>query len=214
MNISIYFIFLVAGIGIALPYIIRAFIQNNIKKNVQKKNYTKALETIEGKLYRILFGEYDQRKKQCVLLLEDNSKDSIESFIQQVSLSRISQKQKETIFHHMYFHYLDKEDGSMCSRLLDVLKTVVSAQDIENDEMMYRIIIEKKSEDINRVQDLLKETTDSQQKGFFQYLLGLQYWNNKQKKEARQYFTHAKRNMKDTPYYQKVKKYLQKGVQS
>ena len=64
--------------------------------------------------------------------------------------------------------------------------------------MLYRILIEKKSEDIPLVNELLSKHPDDQQQGILQYLLGLQYQYLSDTKQA-------KKNLKGTPYHKKVK---------
>ena len=62
--------------------------------------------------------------------------------------------------------------------------------------MLYRILIEKKSEDIPLVNELLSKHPDDQQQGILQYLLGLQYQYLSDTKQANYYLNKAKKNLK------------------
>ena len=74
---------------------------------------------------------------------------------------------------------------------------------------MYRVLIEKKSEDIEKVEALIKENTNVKEKGLLQYLLGLQYMYRNDTKQAQMYFNRAKSNLKGTPYHKKIKKLME-----
>lgn len=49
------------------------------------------------------------------------------------------------------------------------------------------------------------KTSDDQQQGILQYLLGLQYQYLSDTKQANYYLNKAKKNLKGTPYHKKVK---------
>ena len=85
--------------------------------------------------------------------------------------------------------------------------------------MLYRILIEKKSEDIKEVKRLLEEKQGEEVKkdqkedqqvqiGILQYLLGVQYRYDKDKTHMEHYLNKAKSNLKNTPYQKKVKQLL------
>ena len=88
---------------------------------------------------------------------------------------------------------------------LDIIERKGNEDEVAYDRMLYRILIEKKSEDISFVNELLSKNSDDQQQGILQYLLGLQYQYLSDVKQANYYFNKAKKNLKGTPYHKKVK---------
>ena len=93
----------------------------------------------------------------------------------------------------------------LSKKLLDIIEQKGNEDEVAYDRMLYRILIEKKSEDISFVNDLLSKNSDDQQQGILQYLLGLQYQYLSDVKQANYYFNKAKKNLKGTPYHKKVK---------
>lgn len=90
------------------------------------------------------------------------------------------------------------------------------------DRMLFRIMIEKKSEDIAEMEALLEkkeaekikkdQKQDQQvQMGILQYLLGLQYSYQKNRRQMELYLNKARVNLKGTPYHKKVKQLLNKA---
>lgn len=88
--------------------------------------------------------------------------------------------------------------------------------------MLFRIMIEKKSEDIAEMEALLEkkeaekikkdQKQDQQvQMGILQYLLGLQYSYQKNRRQMELYLNKARVNLKGTPYHKKVKQLLNKA---
>lgn len=104
-----------------------------------------------------------------------------------------------------YFYFLDVQNIELSKKLLDIIERKGNEDEIAYDRMLYRILIEKKSEDIPLVNELLSKHPDNQQQGILQYLLGLQYQYLSDTKQANYYLNKAKKNLKGTPYHKKVK---------
>ena len=96
------------------------------------------------------------------------------------------QAQAYQIASQTFFYFLDRENNEVCKQLLTHIEKSAGEEELAYNQMLYRIMIEKKSEDIAEVEALLekKETEkikkdqkqDQQvQIGSLQYLLGLQY---------------------------------------
>lgn len=103
-----------------------------------------------------------------------------------------------------------------------ILKKSAGEEELLYDRMLFRIMIEKKSEDIAEMEALLEkkeaekikkdQKQDQQvQMGILQYLLGLQYSYQKNRRQMELYLNKARVNLKGTPYHKKVKQLLNKA---
>lgn len=103
-----------------------------------------------------------------------------------------------------------------------ILKKAQGEEELLYDRMLFRIMIEKKSEDIAEMEALLEkkeaekikkdQKQDQQvQMGILQYLLGLQYSYQKNRRQMELYLNKARVNLKGTPYHKKVKQLLNKA---
>ena len=99
---------------------------------------------------------------------------------------------------------------------------ILRKEELLYDRMLFRIMIEKKSEDIAEMEALLEkkeaekikkdQKQDQQvQMGILQYLLGLQYSYQKNRRQMELYLNKARVNLKGTPYHKKVKQLLNKA---
>lgn len=82
---------------------------------------------------------------------------------------------------------MDVQNVELSKKLLDIIERKGNEDEIAYDRMLYRILIEKKSEDIPLVNELLSKHPDDQQQGILQYLLGLQYQYLSDTKQANYY---------------------------
>ena len=111
---------------------------------------------------------------------------------------------------------------NICERLLSYIEKSAGEEELLYDRMLFRIMIEKKSEDIAEMEALLEkkeaekikkdQKQDQQvQMGILQYLLGLQYSYQKNRRQMELYLNKARVNLKGTPYHKKVKQLLNKA---
>ncbi len=97
----------------------------------------------------------------------------------------------------------------MARMVLNQLHLCCDAKDQIYNETLYRVLIEKKSDDIENVEDLLKESKkNSKEEGLLYYLLGLQYIYKNNSNKAFPYLNRAKNDLKGTPYHNKIKKIM------
>jgi hypothetical protein len=103
----------------------------------------------------------------------------------------------------------------MAAKLLENLDECSEDKEKEEMHMLFRILMEKKSEDIDVVLKELEERKEElerpqnkSQLGMLQYLLGLQYHYQKDRKNADLWLNRAKENLKGTPYEKTIKELL------
>ncbi len=215
MNKSLLTILFVCVFAAAIPYIVRSFLWNKFTKTVNKKEYDKALELLDNRAYRFLFGELniDFNILKVYLTMKDN--DRIVAQTNHILSLKMNKEQRAAICSSTFFYFIDAQNQEMAKRILEQIRLCANDTEYNYDAAMYRVIIEKKSEDIDYLQTLLKENAkalqnpaNAQQLGMINYMLGLQYSYNNDRKQAQLHFNRAKTNLKGTPYHKKIKKLM------
>ncbi|MBB5183117.1 hypothetical protein [Catenisphaera adipataccumulans] len=201
---------IVVLIAAAIPFALRSFTWNHFTKAMEAEQYDEAEKTLKSRRYRTLFGEYEQNKNLIRLYLGLDRKAEVKEYTHKILNSTVSAKKKTAIADAVYYYFLDREDQPMCKELLDTLKSTKNVDEFEFDQVLYRVLIEKKSEDIEYIERLLQEEeTTGSKKGLLQYLEGVQLLNAGRKQEGLKVLQQARKNLKGTPYYRKIKKIMQ-----
>ena len=199
-------------VGVFMPMLIRSIIWNRFLKAMENKDVDKAKAVLDSKAYRMMFDENERIKNKLNLALATSNRNEVNDYLNQIIYGKYSKSFKSQMIVKTYYFYLELEDKDKTKRLLEEIKKFDSNQDLENMEMLYRILIEKKSEDIeyfkNRLEDEKEELSkvkNKHQLGLLQYYLGLQYYYLKDNKEANKWLGKAKENLKGTAYHKKIK---------
>lgn len=223
LNRYVLMVFLtIVMIVIAVPFIIRSLLWNHILRLLKKGSYKKVLQKLQAPLMKLFFTEYalNYNILRVYLAISDNAKVK-----QQTKLllnKKRSDRQSYQIASATYFYFIEQEDRAMCKQLLTILEENASVEEYKYDTMLFRILIEKKSDDIDCIKKLLQEKTDHPVKrfeqedhtiqiGILQYLIGVQYTYQKNDAEMRVWLKKAKSNLKHTPYLKKIKQMLTNG---
>lgn len=204
---------------IAIPFIIRSILWNRVLNHLHKGNHEKVLVMLNSNLFRLFFKEYDRNYNILRVYLSQGDNRQIEAQTKKMLDSNLSKQQAYQIASQTYFYFLDRENKEICKRLLEHMEHSAKKDELEYDQMLYRIIIEKKSEDIQNIENMLRDKEvekvkkyqkeDQQvQIGLLQYLLGLQYSYQKNREKMELYLKKAKVNLKGTPYHKKIKRLL------
>lgn len=196
-------------ISIAIPFIIRSLLWNSILKKIYAGKYDQAIDQMhQSKLYRLVFSEYERNYNLLRTYISKKDVKQIQALSIHMLQMDLNRKQAYQVASLTYFYFLESENKEMCDTLLHHIRISGDVQEIGYDEMLYRILIEKKAEDILALEELLKEKTDKDDIGMLQYLIGVQYLNKKELKQANLYLNKAKNNLKGTPYHKKINKLL------
>ncbi len=210
MSTSVLFILIIALMAAGAPYAIRSFFWNRFLKYIQNKQYDQALKLSQSKLFVFLFGEINTCWNQLKIYLELNDAAQIENITNDLFTKKLSKKQRAQIANSVYFYFLDSKNADFAKKTLDQLKLSCEAKEYQYNEILYHVLIDQKSDDIETVQSLLKESPkNSKEEGLLYYLLGLQYLYKKDSNQAIPYLNRAKNDLKGTPYHNKIKKIIQ-----
>lgn len=221
MNSVLIMVFLtVIMIVIAVPFVIRSLLWNRVLKLLRKGQYEKVLVKLDSSMFRMFFKEYDRsyNRLRVYLAMSDNRK--VEEQTKLLLDKKLTARQSYQVASETFFYFLDRENQELCEKLLEYIKAHADLDEYAYDAMLYRILIEKKSEDIESVSALLKEKNEENVKkdqledqkvqiGILQYLLGVQYSYKKDRAAMLTWLNKAKSNLKNTPYQKKVKSLLQ-----
>lgn len=201
--------------AVALPWMFRSILWNRAMRALQKVDSKQAKIIFESRLFVILFGKFSSEWNLFRLAMGGGDKKEIEKRIRRILDGDYSKKQQITVARAAYFYFLDQKNAVICKELLTIIQDSRDKKEVKQNEMLYRVLIEGKHEDIEYVGQLLEEEMakkepDSIQLGILQYILGVQYLSINQKENAMRVLKKAKQNLRHTPYSQKVKALLVK----
>ncbi len=206
---------IVAVIGGMIPWFMRTYLWSKFLNHVKKGEDEKALKIINGKLYGWLLGEFDRNWNLLRLYMSRDNKKKIEEQTNRLLAMKLNKGQLYKVCSNVYFYYLGEENKEMAAKLLENLDECSEDKEKEEMHMLFRILMEKKSEDIDVVLKELEERKEElerpqnkSQLGMLQYLLGLQYHYQKDRKNADLWLNRAKENLKGTPYEKTIKELL------
>lgn len=194
--------------AIAIPFFIRSFLWHSILKKIYAGQYDKAIDQMNAPLYTLLFTSYEKNYNLLRTYISKQDTALITKQVESMLASHLNNSQAYQVASMTYFYFLDAQNEKLAKEMLTIIERKGNNDEIEYDQMLYRILIEKKSEDISFITELLSHHSDTQQQGILQYLLGLQYQYNADIKQANYYLNKAKKNLKGTPYHKKVKESL------
>ncbi|MCR5067089.1 MAG: hypothetical protein K6A14_03380 [Erysipelotrichaceae bacterium] len=204
-----------AMIAIAVPMLIRSVIWNRFLKNLKAEKEEEALKILNSPVFKLMFGDYNRKWNMMRYYISREKTDDVKSLTNSLLYDNLSKQQAYQVFSNAYFYFISLHDQEMTEKILERLEPVLEEDSREQYQMLYRVMIEKKSEDIERVKELLEEKekekqsySKASQEGMLQYLLGVQYANIGDKKEAEKWLKKAKNNVKGTPLEKEIKKIL------
>lgn len=196
------------------PYVIRSFTWNAFIKYTDKEQYEKALALLNTRRFRIFFGSFSVQWNKLRIYLQRQDHEAIERQVNEIFAGHPSRKQSYQVANHVYFYFLDRENQPMSKRILDILQINAKPGEYAYDAMLYRVLLEKKHEDIELAKKWLAHNTENQlQAGILQYVLGLQYGYINDARNQKKYLTRAKKCLSKTPYHKKIKRLLSQSSQ-
>ncbi|MGX8852685.1 hypothetical protein [Amedibacillus sp. YH-ame10] len=201
---------------IAIPFIIRSLLWNRVLKQLHKGRYEDVLKNLHSNAFKLFFSEYDRQYNCLRVYLAKSENKKIEEQTKVLLAMKLSEQQAYQVASQTYFYFLEKGNKEICSQMLEFIKNKADEETIRYNSMLYRVMIEKKYEDIEPLERMLVDMEQAKvkkdyqvdhqvQMGILQYLLALQYSYKKDRKMMEAYVHKAKGNLKGTPYYKKVK---------
>jgi hypothetical protein len=202
-------------VALAVPMFIRTFIWNRFLKHLKAGHDEEALKILNSGYYKVMFGDYNRKWNLMRYYISRDNTEVVKDLTGKLLYDSLSPQQAYQVFSNAYFYFLSQRDQEMTAKILERLEPVLDEESREQFHMLYRVMIEKKSDDIERVHELLEQKekekqsySKSSQLGMLQYLLGMQYGYLNDKKEAEKWLKKAKTNVKGSPLEKEIKKIL------
>lgn len=210
MEIALFGLSIGLVLALTIFYLQRSKVEKEFYTYLQNKQIDEALDFLQSSKYGFYYGEYSQIWNQLNIYLQLKNTKMIKEKTNEILDIRLNKKQRHHVASKTYYYFLEIEDQEMAEKMLNELSLCTKAEEQQYNELLYRVLIEKKSQDIDTVKDALKENTENEQRGMLQYLLGVQYMYKNDNKNATKYLNKAKQNLKGTAYHSKAKKLLEK----
>ena len=208
-------ILLMIVLAISVPMFVRTFIWKRFLKHMNANEDEKALGILESWYYRICFGGYNQKWNLLRFYISRNNTEKAKECVYGLLRDKLSKEQSYQVFTNAFFYFTTIHDQEMSAKLLSRLDDITEDDNREYFHMFYRIMIENKSEDIKTVKKMIEDKekekdspSREKQLGMLQYLLGIQYYNAKDEKEAEKWLRKALNHVKDSPLEKEIKKII------
>ena len=202
-------------IAVAVPFVIRSLLWNRVLKLLHNGQYDKVLIMLNSKAFQLFFKEYDRNWNTLRVYLAQGNNRKIEEQTKKLLDSRLTNAQAYQIASQTYFYFLDRENRDVCERLLSYIEKSAGEEELLYDRMLFRIMIAEMEALLEKkeAEKIKKDQKQDQQvqMGILQYLLGLQYSYQKNRRQMELYLNKARVNLKGTPYHKKVKQLLNKA---
>ena len=202
-------------IAVAIPMFIRTAIWNRFLKFMKQDKEEEALKILNSSYYKIMFGAYSQKWNLLRYYISRNDTPKVRERLKERLSDKFAPNEAYQIFSNGFFYFMSLHDQEMCSKLLSRLDDINEGEQKEYFHMLYRVMIEQKSEDIEAVTKLIEDkekekdsNSKNSQLGMLQYLLGIQYHYQGDSKEAEKWLKKAKNNVKGSPLEKEIKKII------
>lgn len=144
-------------IAVAVPFIIRSLLWNRVLKQLHRGQYDKVLSMLNSKAFQLFFKEFDRDWNTLRVYLAQGNNRKIEEQTRKLLDGKLNDAQAYQIASQTFFYFLDRENNEVCKQLLTHIEKSAGEEELAYDQMLYRIMIEKKSEDIAEVEALLEK---------------------------------------------------------
>lgn len=209
MSISLLFAIIIVLMAAAAPYAIRSVLWNRFMKYLNKEQYEQAISVLQSRAYKTFFGEYTQNWNELKVLIQMKDENRMTQKVNEMLASKLSKDQRHQVADSVYFYYLDTENKEMSRKILDQLSLCCDSDQQKYNQYLYDVLIDKNSKDLKEMLEILDKKSDQKaENGILQYLVGLQYYYQNNRKQAHVYLNRAKENLKGTPYHNKIKKLM------
>lgn len=206
-------------VAVAIPFIARSLLWNGVLKQLHKGSYEIVLKKLHSKAFKLFFSEYDCQYNCLRVYLARSENRKIEEQTTLLLAMKLNEQQAYQVASQTFFYFLEKENKEVCTNMLDYIKKKADEDTYAYNLILFRVMVEKKFEDIEKLEVMLKDIETQKVKkdqvqeqqvqvGLLQYLLALQYSYKGERKQMITYLNKAKVNLKGTPYHKKVKQLL------
>lgn len=196
---------------ILIPQIMRQVMYKKIMNDLSNKNYDAAQKKLDGFWCMFTFSPYNREFLRLNAFMMQGDREKIEAqFDNMFDQLRMNKKQTYVLAQRAFYTYLETGEHEKAAVMLEKCKASGKEGSTKNMQLMYDVMVDHKSNHIEEVQtrlETLQQKEDAYSKeanrvriGIYEYLIGLQYLNQQNKKMSRTYFEKARTHCKNSPY--------------
>ncbi|MEG0329600.1 MAG: hypothetical protein RR602_00545 [Longicatena sp.] len=224
MNIKLIILCIIIIILLIAPRIAKQVVYKKLTKLLSLHEYESFEKLLDGFVCTFSFRPFNREYMRLTAYLMSNDKEKIEGQFDNI-FKRIKMKdaQKLSVAKRGFYFYLENKNFDKTKKMLTICKKSDSdGNELHNMQLMYDILVLQKSDYISEIKERLEslkkvqatQNTSAHQVriGVFEYLLGLQYLYQNNKKSSKNYLESALSHCKNTPYENQILSLLnQKG---
>lgn len=181
---------------------------NKLLKCLQNQEYDKFFKILDSLGCKYFFAPFNREHMRLNAYFMMGDGEKIRNQFDLILNMHINKKQRLDVSMKAFYFYVDEEDKVKAKEILDKLQGVSDETMYEQCNLIYEILLLKKTDYIDVMEEHVKECEPGFDRGMFHYLLALQYsYLNEHKKEMA-HLRVAKTDMKDTPYEGKINKMI------
>lgn len=201
-------VWIILGILVLASFIgmsfLKNFIFNNLLKDMQNQNFEKLFKRLDSFIVKLLYAPYDREymRLNAYFLMGDEKK--IRKQFDIMFTKRMNKKQNFDISIKAFYFYIDDGNKLKVREMLDRVQKYGNEEFYTQCKIMYDVVIEKSDTYINDMEKQIKQC-EGIDRGMYHYLLGLQYMNKKDTKNALNHLHSAQKDLKGSPYELKIK---------
>lgn len=204
-----------------LPFILRRIYYKKLFSRLDQKRIDELNILLDSKLCKLLFRPFNREFFRLNgYLVKDDSKLIDKQFDFLINKMQLDKTQSTSVLNKAFNYYLSKKDRKHTRKILDEMKkNQFSESEINNNEMLYEIILERKSTYINELLRMINELSDASKNALnqklsyrisvFHYLIGIQYSYLHDIVNMNKHFNLALKELEDTAFEEEMKKYKQ-----
>lgn len=165
-----------------------------LQSKLQSAQYDEYFKILNQTLSKILFSKFTILVFSLNAYIASENHEKIDKTFQELQQMKCTKKQKNNIQLRAFHYYLEQRNDKKTKELIEQIKTWENNPAKEECIMLYEIMIEEKD---TYLEPLLKklEECDEFQKGYYEYLIALQYDNQKNSKMSDLYYRKSRQSI-------------------
>lgn len=213
--------FAVFIILLLLPQVIKRGIYKRLTTHLAKRDYEAFYTLLDGFLCTFSFRPFNREYMRLTACFMQNDVQKIDEQLHNIfKRLKMKEEQKSSVAKRGFYFYLENKDYPKAKKMLDIYqRNNGNESELHIMELMYSILALRKSDYIQEIKERLQSleqqpnatinTAQQVRIGIFEYLLGLQYAYQNNKKTSKRYLESASKHCENTPYEREILLLLQ-----
>lgn len=224
MTLTVIIVSLAIIILIILPQIAKRITYKKLTTHLGKREYEQFETLLDGFICTFSFRPYNREFMRLNAYFMQADTKKIEAQLDTMfTRLKMKEEQKAAVAKQGFYFYLENKNYTKAEKMLKICrKDAKNENEVHVMDMMYDILALQKSDHIQEIKsrldsikkqpNLVNNPAQRVRLGIFEYLLGLQYAYQNNKKTSKNYLESALKNCVHTPYEPQILALLkQKG---